>query len=148
MQSFKTLFPFNMFSNGIPYNLVVAFMFTCMFYRYLMDVRMDKGAICLTGLHLLLVSSYANISETNFMFYEIMILFTLTSTYEMFITVINNGKKIKDLINYSRLTGPNANTRHNTGQPKEAPGESKAPEEAPRESKAPGESKENGKAHV
>jgi len=103
-----------------------------------MDIRMDKGAICLTGIHLLLVSSYATISENHFMFCEIMILFTLTSTYEMFITVINNGKKIKKLINYSRLTGPNANTSNtNTGQPKEAPGESKVPEEAPGESKAP-----------
>jgi len=67
-----------------------------MFYRYLKD-RRGAGAICLFGVHLMLLAFYENISEFHFMFYEILVLFTLTFTYEIYIATIFNGKKIKKM---------------------------------------------------
>lgn len=96
MLIFKRLFPFNMFSNGVPFNIIISVLFTCMFYRYLKDSR-GAGAICLFGVHLMLLAFYENISEFHFMFYEILVLFTLTFTYEIYIATIFNGKKIKKM---------------------------------------------------
>lgn len=96
MLIFKRLFPFNMFSNGVPFNIIISVLFTCMFYRYLKD-RRGAGAICLFGVHLMLLAFYENISEFHFMFYEILVLFTLTFTYEIYIATIFNGKKIKKM---------------------------------------------------
>jgi hypothetical protein len=73
-----------------------------MFYRYLKD-RRGAGAICLFGVHLMLLAFYENISEFHFMFYEILVLFTLTFTYEIYIATIFNGKKIKKMQDQAKI---------------------------------------------
>ena len=94
---FKTLFPFNMFSVGVPFNLVVAFMFSCIFYIYTTKIRYDKGVLCFILIHTILSAFYKNLSETQFMFYEIINLYNMMCVYEMYLSNLGNWKKIKEL---------------------------------------------------
>jgi hypothetical protein len=82
---FKTAFPFNMFHGGVPLNLVVAFMVSCILYRYTRKIPYDKGVFCFILIHTVLSAFYKNFSDNQFMFYEIINLYNMC-TYEMYIS--------------------------------------------------------------
>jgi len=86
-----------MFSDGVPFNLVVAFMFSCIFYIYTTKIRYDNGVVCFILIHAILGTFYKNLSENQFMFYEILNLYNMVCVYEMYLSSIENCKKIKEL---------------------------------------------------